>query len=111
MKLAGRRALLALVPLALTLQSCEIGSTEPHAAELQELERNRRKWERTGLRDYRYVVRNTCFCTPEFAGPMEVEVRGGNPVHARYVSWRLPGDGFPAAVSAPLPSGGHLPEG
>jgi hypothetical protein len=97
MKLVGRRALLALAPLALALQSCEIGPSEPYARELRELEKNRRKWERAGLSDYRYVVRNTCFCTPEHAGPVEVEVRGGNPVHARYVSSGAPAQPQPFA--------------
>lgn len=90
MKLAGRSALLALAPLVLVLQSCDIGPSEPYGRELRELERNRRKWERTRLSDYRYVVRNTCFCAPEQAGPVEVEVRGGHPVQARYVSTGAP---------------------
>lgn len=90
MKLFGRRALLALAPLALALQSCEIGPSEPYARERRELERSRVKWERAGVRDYRYVVRKTCFCAPEQAGPVEVEVRGGHTTSVKYVSSNAP---------------------
>jgi hypothetical protein len=35
------------------------------------------RWESRGLRDYRFTVARTCFCTPEFTAPARVEVRGG----------------------------------
>lgn len=78
--------LLALVPLLLVLHACTYSPTDPYRKELRRLQAHRELWERQKVRDYAYTVTRTCFCAPEMAGPVEVEVRGGRTVSARYVS-------------------------
>lgn len=88
---APRRSARLLPLLVLALSACTINPTEPYAAELKRLQKNRDLWERKGVRSYDYTVARTCFCGPEAAGPVIVEVRDGQPASARYVS-----DGTPA---------------
>lgn len=49
----------------------------------RELAENRARWERQGIRDYRYVFSRMCFCPPPVTAPVEVTVKNGAIVAAR----------------------------
>ena len=72
-------AKLPLLALALLAGACDGGPFGPSGAEA-ELRAARARWERQGAADYAYTVRRTCFCGPDVAGPVRVEVRGGRTV-------------------------------
>ncbi|MBR8832568.1 MAG: hypothetical protein DSM106950_00620 [Stigonema ocellatum SAG 48.90 = DSM 106950] len=44
---------------------------------LGELRINRRLWNQQKISNYRYTLTNSCFCIPEFRGPVIIEVRNG----------------------------------
>lgn len=44
---------------------------------LTQLKINRQLWNRQKINNYRYRVSNSCFCLPDFRGPLIIEVRNG----------------------------------
>ncbi|QIR35544.1 hypothetical protein HCG51_01430 [Tolypothrix sp. PCC 7910] len=56
-------------------QSSAIANTN-----LQEFRQNRRVWSQQRIRNYRYKVSRSCFCTEEARGPVTIEVRNGQTV-------------------------------
>lgn len=89
---APRRSARLLPLLFLALSACTIGPVEPYAAEFRRLQKARDLWDRKGVRSYDYTVTRTCFCGPEAAGPVVVEVRDGQTASARYVSGGAPAE-------------------
>ncbi|HEX8274779.1 MAG TPA: DUF6174 domain-containing protein [Longimicrobiaceae bacterium] len=74
------RFLLALAPLALGLQGCDLDPSGP-AFHADELRAARAAWAGQGIDSYRYVIARSCGeCTPESIAPALVEVRGGKTV-------------------------------
>lgn len=71
--------LLQLALAAVALQGCTGGPFGASGARA-ELLGGRALWQREGAADYAYTVRRVCFCGPEVAGPVRVEVRGGHTV-------------------------------
>ncbi|MBU7583131.1 MAG: hypothetical protein KAF91_09525 [Nostoc sp. TH1S01] len=45
--------------------------------DLRQLRRNRRLWNQQNIRNYRYTLSNSCFCTPEARGPVIITVKNG----------------------------------
>ena len=76
-----------LVPLAGCPAPAETDAGEPvpidpdrpvAEATPEDLEAARERWEAAGLDAYAMTLRRVCFCpTPDYTGPFEVEVRGG----------------------------------
>lgn len=60
--------------VAFASASCSI--TAPEVEIQDELERAERRWQNSGVTDYRYVVQRSCFCDPKSVGPAEVVVKG-----------------------------------
>ena len=72
-------AKLPLLALALLAGACTGGPFGASGARA-ELQAARALWERQGAADYAYTVRRVCYCAPDVAGPVRVEVRGGRTV-------------------------------
>lgn len=51
--------------------------TEIASSNLRLLRTNRRLWNQQKIDNYRYKLSNSCFCIPEFRGPLIIEVRNG----------------------------------
>lgn len=51
--------------------------TEIASSNLRQLRINRRLWNQRKIDNYRYKLSNSCFCIPEFRGPLIIEVRNG----------------------------------
>ncbi|MHC5717758.1 MAG: DUF6174 domain-containing protein [Nostoc sp.] len=51
--------------------------TEIPSSNLRQLRTNRRLWNQQKIDNYRYKLSNSCFCIPEFRGPLIIEVRNG----------------------------------
>lgn len=84
------RSIARLLPLALAalaLQGCTGGPFDASGARA-ELRAGRALWQREGAADYAYTIRRVCFCGPEVAGPVRVEVRGGQTVKVETFSGR-----------------------
>jgi hypothetical protein len=84
------RSIARLLPLALAalaLQACTGGPFDASGARA-ELRAGRALWQREGVADYAYTIRRVCFCGPEVAGPVRVEVRGGQTVRVETSSGR-----------------------
>ncbi|MEH2241550.1 DUF6174 domain-containing protein [Nostoc sp.] len=51
--------------------------TEIASSNLTQIQINHRLWNRQKINNYRYKLSNSCFCIPEFRGPLIIEVRNG----------------------------------
>lgn len=69
--------------------------------ELAALADARQRWAEAGYDAYAMVLHRQCFCPPEYRGPYEVEVRGGEVVAVRDVAT---GDPVPAENARLFPS-------
>lgn len=69
---------------ALLAAACS-SPTEP-GDQRELLERNRARWSRAGVVDYRYTVSRLCECSAESTGPVVVEVRQGEIEERRYTT-------------------------
>ena len=72
-------ARLPLLALALAAGACTGGPFDASGARA-ELRAARAVWQRERPADYAYTVGRVCFCGQEVAGPVRVEVRGGQTV-------------------------------
>jgi hypothetical protein len=70
---------LPLLALALVAGACTGGPFDASGAR-GELRAARAVWQRERPADYAYTVGRVCFCGQEVAGPVRVEVRGGQTV-------------------------------
>ena len=75
------RSITKLLPLAVALLAgaCSGSPFDASGAEA-DLQAGRSRWRQQGTPDYAYTIRRVCFCGPEVAGPVRVEVRGGHTV-------------------------------
>lgn len=70
----------AVLALVLALQGCLLDVFAPSSNQEENLRTARELWRSQGISDYRYNLLRRCFCGPEVAGPVHVEVRGGQAV-------------------------------
>jgi hypothetical protein len=71
------------VPLGLGSQEVAFSrDTVRGTGELTELQQRRAAWVARGIKDYRYQLRQTCFCVAEAIRPKLLEVRGGTVARA-----------------------------
>jgi hypothetical protein len=85
---SSRMACLAERPLGvivfmLALQA-SAGCSDPLGPEQEALDANRDRWAAAALADYRYTLREFCFCGPETLRPVVIEVRDGQVASATY---------------------------
>lgn len=62
--------------MAQTVETTSVSSTQLGKV-ARELRRNQRRWYADNLKNYRYTLQISCFCTSETREPVEIEVRNG----------------------------------
>jgi Family of unknown function (DUF6174) len=70
-----------LLVTAILASSC----SSPTAEEL-ELERNEKLWQSQNLTNYDFTLERQCFCSEDWRGPVNIQVRNGTVVSVTYVS-------------------------
>ncbi len=61
-----------------------LGCSDPLAPEQEALDTSRARWTASSIADYRYTLREFCFCGPETLRPVVIEVVDGQVASATY---------------------------
>ena len=70
-----RLAAAASILLLLCVASCSIPTETARSDAERELARNRQRWVSTGIHDYEFDFRRSCFCLPEYTEGVHIVVR------------------------------------
>jgi hypothetical protein len=93
---------LGIVAAVLLLTSCDIlGLTAGASGRRTELARQRAKWNQQQITSYRLTYQRYCFCGTDLSTPVEIEVRSGVVVMARYAESDA---AFPSDMQSRLPT-------